>query len=134
MKVSAGERLLPDGSKPSVLYSGAQHAREWITPEMIRRLMHYFVDGYATDASIRNLLTQNELWFVPNSNPDGYDFTFQDGQRLWRKNLHDHDGAGQITAGDAVAHPPGAGAWEWESPRPADISHLIDELKHAAAG
>ncbi|MEO6715344.1 MAG: M14 family metallopeptidase, partial [Mycobacteriales bacterium] len=102
MKVSSGARQLPDGSKPSVLYIGAQHAREWITPEMIRRLMHYFVDGYATDASIRNLLTQNELWFVPTANPDGYDFTFQDGQRLWRKNLRDNDGDGMITAGDGV--------------------------------
>ena len=36
-------------SKPAVLYLGAQHAREWITPEMIRRLMHYVVDGYDTN-------------------------------------------------------------------------------------
>jgi hypothetical protein len=102
MKVSSGARTLPDGSKPSVLYIGAQHAREWITPEMVRRLMHYFVDNYATDATVRNLVNQNELWFVPVSNPDGYDFTFQDGQRLWRKNLRDVDGNGTITAGDGV--------------------------------
>ena len=30
-----------------MLYSSAQHAREWITPEMNRRLLHYVVDGYA---------------------------------------------------------------------------------------
>ena len=45
-----GHRERPhDGAtaaKPAVLYLGAQHAREWITPEMIRRLMHYVLDGY----------------------------------------------------------------------------------------
>ncbi|MET7443298.1 M14 family zinc carboxypeptidase [Streptomyces sp. NPDC005568] len=28
-----------------------QHAREWITPEMTRRLMHYYLDNYSTDKS-----------------------------------------------------------------------------------
>ena len=30
----------------------------------------------------------------PVANPDGYDFTFTDGQRLWRKNLRDNNGDG----------------------------------------
>ena len=41
--------------------------------------------------------TTNELWFVPVANPDGYDWTFEPGQRLWRKNLRDNNGDGQIT-------------------------------------
>ena len=36
----AREATNPPGSKPAVLYNAAQHAREWITPEMIRRLAH----------------------------------------------------------------------------------------------
>ncbi len=102
LKVSRDARDQRDGRKPAVLYLGAQHAREWITPEMVRRLMHRFVDGYDTDPAIRRLVDQNELWFLPVANPDGYDFTFQDGQRLWRKNLRDNNGDGQITAGDGV--------------------------------
>ena len=35
-------------------------------------------------------------------NPDGYDFTFTEGNRLWRKNLRDNNGDGQITLGDGV--------------------------------
>jgi hypothetical protein len=102
LKVSLGAPLLKDGAKPSTLYMSAQHAREWITPEMNRRLMHYFVDGYLRNRRVTNLINTTELWFVPVSNPDGYDFTFQPDQRLWRKNLRDNNGDGQITDGDGV--------------------------------
>ena len=102
LKVSTNARRTRDGRKPAVLYLGAQHAREWITPEMIRRLMHHFVDNYRSNRTIRRLVDENELWFVPVANPDGYDWTFQAGQRLWRKNLRDNNGDGQITAGDGV--------------------------------
>ena len=80
----------------------AQHAREWITPEMNRRLMHYYVDSYLRNRQVRNLINTTELWFVPVANPDGYDFTFEPGQRLWRKNLRDNNGDGVITPGDGV--------------------------------
>jgi hypothetical protein len=102
LKVTKNARKIKDGKRPSVLYMSAQHAREWITPEMNRRLMHYVVDGYATDPAIRRLLSHTELWFVPVANPDGYDFTFEPGQRLWRKNLRDNNGDGTIAPGDGV--------------------------------
>ncbi len=102
MKVTRNARRTRDGARPAVLYLSAQHAREWITPEMTRRLMRYVVDGYYEDRSIRRLLGQTELWFVPVANPDGYDFTFQPGRRLWRKNLRDNNGDGLIEPGDGV--------------------------------
>ena len=85
-----------------MLYAGAQHAREWITPEMNRRLMHHVLDSYGTDRQITRLLDTTELWFLPVANPDGYDLTFTPGNRLWRKNLRDNNGDGQISAGDGV--------------------------------
>ena len=39
-----GAKKYRDGSKPATLYMSNQHAREWITPEMTRRLMHYYLD------------------------------------------------------------------------------------------
>ncbi|MEV0197778.1 M14 family zinc carboxypeptidase [Nonomuraea sp. NPDC050691] len=99
VKVSTLARTLPDGLKPSTLYSATQHAREWIATEVDMRLLEYVV---ANKASLRSLLDRTELWFVPVANPDGYDFTFTEGNRLWRKNLRDNNGDGKITNGDGV--------------------------------
>lgn len=90
------------GSRPAVIYTGAQHAREWITPEMVRRLLDYYVTNYGSDARVTGIVDTTELWFVPVANPDGYDFTFTDGNRQWRKNLRDNNGDGVITSGDGV--------------------------------
>ncbi|WP_043618571.1 M14 family metallopeptidase [Nonomuraea candida] len=99
VKVTTGARLLPDGVKPATLYSATQHAREWIATEVDMRLLKHVV---ANKRALRDLLNRTELWFVPVANPDGYDFTFTEGNRLWRKNLRDNNGDGRITGGDGV--------------------------------
>lgn len=102
MKVTQAAKATPDGARPAVLYSSTQHAREWISTEVNRRLLHHFVDGWRSgDQEIKNLLRQNEFWFLVVANPDGYQYTF-DHERLWRKNLRDNDGDGQITRADGV--------------------------------
>jgi hypothetical protein len=70
LKLTQGARGQADGSRPAVLYSSTQHAREWISTEVNRRLMRYFVDRWrANDKPIRDLLQENELWFVLVANP-----------------------------------------------------------------
>jgi Zinc carboxypeptidase len=102
LKVTRSARHKRDGSRPAVLYSSNQHAREWISLEVNRRLLHYFVDGWRDhDREIRRLLGRTELWFVISANPDGYQYTF-DTERLWRKNLSDNNNDGQITVEDGV--------------------------------
>ncbi|MEU7042533.1 M14 family zinc carboxypeptidase [Streptomyces varsoviensis] len=103
LKLSKGAKKIPDGEKPATLYASNQHAREWITPEMTRRLLHYYLDNYGRTEQITKLVDRSELWFVLSANPDGYDYTFKDpANRLWRKNLRDNNGDGKITAGDGV--------------------------------
>ncbi|MFJ9905673.1 M14 family zinc carboxypeptidase [Streptomyces sp. NPDC101152] len=103
LKLTKNAKKTKDGSKPSVLYLSNQHAREWITPEMTRRLMHYYLDHYKTDKRIRRIVDTTELWFVISANPDGYDYTFKNSTtRLWRKNLRDVNGDGVISTGDGV--------------------------------
>src|SRR5882757_9466303 len=103
LKLTKGATKTKDGAKPAVLYLSNQHAREWITPEMTRRLMHYYLDNYSTDKRIKKIVDSTELWFVISANPDGYDYTFDPaGDRQWRKNLRDVNGDGAITTGDGV--------------------------------
>jgi Zinc carboxypeptidase len=92
----------PVGSRPAVLYQGTTHAREWISTEVSRRLMHWFADptGPGSGAA-EKMVKRRELWFIPVVNPDGYQYTF-DSERLWRKNLRDNDGDGEITVYDGV--------------------------------
>ncbi|MEV5381456.1 M14 family zinc carboxypeptidase [Streptomyces sp. NPDC052721] len=103
LKLTRNAKKSKDGSRPAVLYMSNQHAREWITPEMTRRLMHYYLDRYTTDRRVKKIVDSTELWFVLSANPDGYDYTFKDsGTRLWRKNLRDVNGDGVISTGDGV--------------------------------
>jgi Zinc carboxypeptidase len=113
MRVTRNADRTPDGRRPAVLYSATQHAREWLAGETNRRTLRLFVDNYGeqgaatgTDGQavegvsageITRLVNTRELWFIPIANPDGYDFTFDPENRLWRKNLRDNNGDGQIT-------------------------------------
>ncbi len=102
LKMTQSAREVPDGTRPAVLYVSTYHAREWITPEVNRRLLHWYIDQWrANDKVIKDLLKNTELWFVLVHNPDGYEHTF-DVERLWRKNLRDNNGDGAITTGDGV--------------------------------
>lgn len=102
LKLTQGARGIADGARPGVLHSSTQHAREWISTEVNRRLLNSYIDGWrANDKEIRQLLRTTELWFVVVANPDGYQYTF-DHERLWRKNLRDNDGDNQITRADGV--------------------------------
>jgi murein tripeptide amidase MpaA len=102
LKVTQGARGQADGRRPAVLYSSLQHAREWISVEVNRRLLHWYIDRWrANDKDIKNLLKDTELWFILVANPDGYQYTFEH-DRLWRKNLRDNDGDGAITNMDGV--------------------------------
>jgi Zinc carboxypeptidase len=118
MKVTNNARTVADGSRPAVLYSALQHAREWLAGETERRTLRLFIDNYGrtgtalgtdgepvagvSSSELTNLVNTRELWFIIVANPDGYDFTFDPENRLWRKNLRDNNGDGQITAIDGV--------------------------------
>ena len=120
MKVTKGARKHKDGKRPAILYSAVQHAREWLAGETERRTLRLFLDNYGrrgtaigTDGQpvagvssreLTKLVNTRELWFILIANPDGYDFTFTPENRLWRKNLRDNDGDGQIT-GDRRRRP-----------------------------
>ena len=102
-KITEGAGYTRDGAKPVTLYESTQHAREWISAEVNRRLFAWFID-HRRDRDVKRLLRTNEVWFIPMMNPDGYDYTFTaKGTRLWRKNLRDVNSDGVIDpANDGV--------------------------------
>ena len=65
------------GASRSCSTTRTQHAREWLSAEVNRRLFKYFLD-HKNDAgtAIPQILRSTEVWFVPIVNPDGYDYTF----------------------------------------------------------
>jgi hypothetical protein len=89
------------GKKPQVLFLATHHAREWVATEMAMRLIKYLTSNFGSNGRVTDLLNTNEVWIVPVGNPDGYQYTFTN-ERLWRKNLRDNDGDGEITIADGV--------------------------------
>jgi hypothetical protein len=127
LRVTAGAGTVPAGTRPAVLHLSAQHAREWISVEVNRRLLRAYVDGYGTDPEVTQLLATTELWFVVVANPDGYQRTFDD-DRLWRKNSRDNDGNGRLNIVDGVdlnRNLPDHFAYDTEgaSPRPESATY-----------
>jgi hypothetical protein len=101
-RVTAGANVSAEGSKPGVMFHGAQHAREWISAEVVRRGFDHVL-AHKDDPAIAAVLASTELWFIPLLNPDGYDYTFQSrASRLWRKTLRDNNDDGTISVGDGV--------------------------------
>jgi zinc carboxypeptidase len=104
LKLTQGAQGIRDGSRPAVLYSALQHAREWIAGEVDRRLINHYVSSYRSgDKSTKDLLKATELWFLPVANPDGYQYTFESPDtRLWRKTLTNNDGEPGVSLLDGV--------------------------------
>ncbi len=112
IKMTKDARTTPDGTRPALLYSAENHAREWLAAEQGRRLPIWFAQ-HKNDAHIKDLLSKEELWFQPIMNVDGYDFTFTCGtgtaqvtcdwhnppagastNRFWRKTVRDNNNNG----------------------------------------
>src|SRR3954453_1727447 len=112
IKMTANARNVADGSRPAILFSAVNHAREWIAAEMGRRLPVWFAE-HKNDPKIQRLISDRELWFVPIQNPDGYDYTFtccqgaalepcgyrpppagKTSNRFWRKPLRENNANG----------------------------------------
>ncbi|MCC7020415.1 MAG: hypothetical protein IT332_11705 [Ardenticatenales bacterium] len=102
LRVTKGGAAVPQGSRTAVWFNSLQHAREWIAIETNRRLMRYFIEQYGKDPTVTSILDGTEVWFVVAANPDGYQQTFTEGNRLWRRNMRDNNGDGQYGQGDGV--------------------------------
>ena len=117
LKVTKDAKTTADNTRPAVLYNAIQHAREWLAGETCRRTLDFFVDNYGRTGNaidhdgdeipdvaaeqVTALVDSRELWFMCVANPDGYEYTFTPGNRLWRKNLRDNNADGRSRSATA---------------------------------
>lgn len=56
------------GSKPAVWIDGGIHAREWISPASVMKMIFEFVENYQAHQGILNTY---DVYILPVANPDG---------------------------------------------------------------
>lgn len=73
--ISQRGRGVIDGSRPIVYIDAGIHAREWATQTTAIYFIHQLVEQRVEN---RNLLENVDFVFLPNANPDGYDWSRTD--------------------------------------------------------
>jgi len=74
------------GPKPKLFLTGAMHAREYATAELVTRFAEYLVDGYGTDPDATWILDHHEVHLMLQTNPDGRKQA--ETGLSWRKNTN----------------------------------------------
>ena len=59
------------GDKPSVFYTASMHGDEPVGYYLMLHLIHYLLNNYATDAYVRQIVDNVDIWICPSENPDG---------------------------------------------------------------
>ena len=118
LKVTKDAKTTADNTRPAVLYNAIQHAREWLAGETCRRTLDFFVDNYGRTGNAidhdgdeiptwrpsrsRRSWTRVSCGSCASPTRTATSTRSPPGNRLWRKNLRDNNGDGQITLGDGV--------------------------------
>ncbi|WP_188375410.1 M14 family zinc carboxypeptidase, partial [Winogradskyella haliclonae] len=85
-----GDQSSAEGSKPQILFTSMIHSREVGSLMSNIYFMWYLLENYATNDAVKNLVDNNELYFIPVVNPDGLrwnEVINPSGGGLQRKNL-----------------------------------------------
>ena len=94
MKISDNPNV--DEAEPEVLYNSAHHAREPASVSQLIMYMYYLCENYASNPEVQYLVNNEEMYFIPLVNPDGYvrnETTDPSGGGMWRKNRRNNGGS-----------------------------------------
>ena len=116
LKIS--DNAATDEAEPVILYTGVHHAREPASLSICMAIIEHLLTGYGSDPDITSWIDEHEIWVVPNVNPDGQWCCYSLDETMWRKNVRDNDGDGEITMPYWWYWPDGVDpnrnyAWEW---------------------
>jgi hypothetical protein len=88
------DNVATDEAEPEVLIDAVHHAREHLTLEQALAVLKWLTRDYATDATVRSLVNNREIFIVFALNPDGMRFDLTgDPFRAWRKNRQPNAGS-----------------------------------------
>ena len=93
VKISDNPEIVED--EPQILYTALHHAREPGSMQQLIYFMWYLLENYDSNNSIKQIIDNSELYFVPCVNPDGYVYnetSEPSGGGMWRKNRRDNHG------------------------------------------
>ena len=93
VKISDNPEIVED--EPQILYTALHHAREPGSMQQLIYFMWYLLENYDSNNSIKQIIDNSELYFVPCVNPDGYVYnetSEPNGGGMWRKNRRDNHG------------------------------------------
>ena len=82
-------------NEPQILYTALHHAREPASLQQLIYFMWYMLENYNSNESIKQIIDNSELFFIPCVNPDGYIYnetSEPSGGGMWRKNRRDSHG------------------------------------------
>ena len=105
LKVS--DNVETEEDEPCVYFFGEHHAREPISLEVAMYVLNHIVDNYQNDPTITDQINNTQIWFVPLVNPNGHKLVIDEFDLMWRKNIRDNNGNGQIDPGGYWDYPDG---------------------------
>lgn len=78
--------------KRTVFINGSHHAREWITTQLIMKMIEEYANAYQKNSlvgkyNVHDILDEYTIWFVPMVNPDGVTLQ-QRGLSAFPKEVH----------------------------------------------
>lgn len=78
-----------EAAEPKMMYNSLHHAREPLSLSQMIMYMYYLLENYNSNPTVKSVVDNAELYFVPCLNPDGYIYnqtTSPGGGGMWRKN------------------------------------------------
>ncbi|ARV08182.1 hypothetical protein BTO05_00445, partial [Winogradskyella sp. PC-19] len=90
IRITGNESSTAEGTKPQILYTSMIHSRELSAQIGNIFFMWYLIENYDCNPAVKELVDNNELYFIPVVNPDGLkwnEVTQPFGGGMQRKNL-----------------------------------------------
>ncbi|WP_248722595.1 M14 family zinc carboxypeptidase [Seonamhaeicola sp. ML3] len=96
VRITGNESTVPEGTRPQSLFTSMIHSREVGSLMSNIYFMWYLLENYDTNPAIKNLIDNNELYFIPVVNPDGLrwnEHLSSSGGGMQRKNCRPNTGS-----------------------------------------